>query len=215
MDFICVGTGSPDIIKTVHAIKRTGVKINLLGFLDDNSVNSTRELYGFPFLGGISELKKKSSSVAVFNSVFRNCEVREKVHTKLNRFTENYINLIHPSADIDGAVIFGSGVYIASGVRLGMGASVGSHSMIMDNATIAHDTSIGNCCFLGAGAHIQGHVIVEDKVFIGSGAVVCPSLRIGSNSVIGVNSAVMRSVPKSSITFSEPARVIKNEKRNG
>jgi acetyltransferase-like isoleucine patch superfamily enzyme len=52
-------------------------------------------------------------------------------------------------------------------------------------------------------------VVIEDNVFIGTGAIILKGVRIGKNSVIGAGAVVTKSIPENSIAAGNPARVIK------
>ncbi|MGW0780989.1 sugar O-acetyltransferase [Streptomyces sp. NPDC002913] len=52
-------------------------------------------------------------------------------------------------------------------------------------------------------------VDIEDKVWIGSNAVILPGVRIGYGSVIGAGSVVSRSIPPMSVALGTPCRVIR------
>ncbi len=52
-------------------------------------------------------------------------------------------------------------------------------------------------------------IVIEDRVWIGSNAVVLPGVRIGFGSVIGAGSVVTRDVPPMSVAVGSPARVIR------
>jgi galactoside O-acetyltransferase len=51
--------------------------------------------------------------------------------------------------------------------------------------------------------------VIEDKVWIGSNAVVLPGVRIGYGSVVGAGSVVSRDIPPMVITVGVPARVLR------
>lgn len=52
-------------------------------------------------------------------------------------------------------------------------------------------------------------IVIEDKVWIGSNAVVLPGVRIGYGSVIGAGSVVTRDVPPMVVALGVPARVVR------
>lgn len=52
-------------------------------------------------------------------------------------------------------------------------------------------------------------VVVEDNVFIGTGAIILKGVRIGKNSVIGAGAVVTNDVPPDSIAAGNPAKVIR------
>ncbi|MEE1938080.1 sugar O-acetyltransferase [Streptomyces sp. TRM 70361] len=52
-------------------------------------------------------------------------------------------------------------------------------------------------------------IVIEDKVWIGSNAVVLPGVRTGYGSVIGAGSVVSRSIPPMTVAFGTPCRVVR------
>jgi len=52
-------------------------------------------------------------------------------------------------------------------------------------------------------------VVIEDNVFIGTGAYILKGVRIGENSIVGAGSVVTKDVPKDSIVAGNPSRVVK------
>jgi galactoside O-acetyltransferase len=52
-------------------------------------------------------------------------------------------------------------------------------------------------------------IVIEDRVWIGSNAVVLPGVRIGYGSVIGAGSVVTRDIPPMSVAVGVPCRVVR------
>ena len=52
-------------------------------------------------------------------------------------------------------------------------------------------------------------IVIEDKVWIGSNAVVLPGVRIGYGSVIGAGSVVSRDIPPMVVAVGTPCRVLR------
>ncbi|MBL0886427.1 sugar O-acetyltransferase [Myceligenerans indicum] len=52
-------------------------------------------------------------------------------------------------------------------------------------------------------------VVVEDKVWIGSNAVVLPGVRVGHGSVIGAGSVVTRDIPPMTVAVGVPCRPVR------
>ncbi len=52
-------------------------------------------------------------------------------------------------------------------------------------------------------------VVVEDDVWVGGGAILCPGVRIGAGTVIGAGSVVTRSVPAGVFAAGNPCRVLR------
>ena len=52
-------------------------------------------------------------------------------------------------------------------------------------------------------------VTIGDNCWIGAGAVICPGVTIGKNSVIGAGSVVTADIPADSVAVGSPCRVIR------
>jgi putative colanic acid biosynthesis acetyltransferase WcaF len=53
-------------------------------------------------------------------------------------------------------------------------------------------------------------IAVEDDVWIGAGAFICPGVRIGAGAVVGARAVVTKDVPAWKVVAGNPARVIKD-----
>ena len=80
-----------------------------------------------------------------------------------------------------------------------------------------------NCSFYTSGhpidvkARNQGleyakQIEVGDNVWFGGNVVVLPGVKIGSNSVMGAGSVVVKDIPKNSVAVGNPCRGIKEVK---
>ena len=57
--------------------------------------------------------------------------------------------------------------------------------------------------------HKSRPIEIEDGVWIGSGAIINPGVKIGKNSVIGAGAVVTKDIPENSVAVGVPAEVIK------
>ena len=86
---------------------------------------------------------------------------------------------------------------------------IGDHVMVgpaVQMYTAAHS--------LQAEARIQGWevarpIVIEEKVWIGGGAIILPGVRIGRRAVVGAGAVVTRDVPPDAIVAGNPARVVR------
>ena len=60
-----------------------------------------------------------------------------------------------------------------------------------------------------SGLELGRPVTVEDDVWIGGGAIVCPGVTVGAGSVIGAGSVVTRSLPPGVFAAGSPCRVLR------
>ncbi|WP_305847127.1 DapH/DapD/GlmU-related protein, partial [Zoogloea sp. LCSB751] len=52
-------------------------------------------------------------------------------------------------------------------------------------------------------------VTIEDRVWIGGGAILLPGVTIGRRAIIGAGAVVTRDIPADSVAVGNPARVIR------
>ena len=108
---------------------------------------------------------------------------------------------IHP-----GAVI-GHGLFIDHG----MGVVIGETSEIGEDVTLYHGVTLGGTS-LEKG---KRHPTLGDRVVIGAGAKVLGAITIGSDTRIGANAVVVKSVPPNSVVVGVPGQNIARSKPHG
>lgn len=104
---------------------------------------------------------------------------------------------IHPGARI------GRGLFIDHG----MGVVIGETSIVGDNVTLFQGVTLG-----GTGKETgKRHPTIGDNVVIGAGAKVLGNIEIGSNSYVGANAVVLKSVPANTTVVGVPGRITRQE----
>lgn len=106
---------------------------------------------------------------------------------------------IHPSAIIGerllishiGHVVIGKGVHIGA------------------NVTILHFCTLG---VAGSGDN-RGYPVIGDNVYLGVGAVVIGTIRIGDDVTIGASSVVTKNIPDRAICAGNPARILRYKEK--
>ncbi|WP_297193606.1 sugar O-acetyltransferase [uncultured Campylobacter sp.] len=93
------------------------------------------------------------------------------------------------------------GIYIGDDVFIGPKVNL---------ATINHDINPYN-----RKTTICKAIHIEDRVWIGLGAIICAGVRIGENSIIAAGAVVTKDVPPNSIVGGNPAKIIKEIEQKG
>lgn len=130
----------------------------------------------------------------------------------------NFVNLIHPSASFGRgqreAIEGRKGVIVCAGVRFTNHIAVGDFSIFNLNATIGHDVIIGDFVNIAPGANISGNVQIGTRCWVGTGAAINQGrggtkLSIGSDTVIGSGSVVVKDCEPHAVYAGVPAKRIK------
>lgn len=101
---------------------------------------------------------------------------------------------IHPGATL-GARLF---------IDHGSGVVIGETTVIGDDVTIYHGATLGGNT-LDPG---KRHPTIGDRIVVGSGAKVLGDITVGSDSRIGANAVLLRSVADHSVVVGVPGQVI-------
>jgi acetyltransferase-like isoleucine patch superfamily enzyme len=111
------------------------------------------------------------------------------------------------------------------------GITIGSDSYIGPRCVLfgAGEISIGDKVAIGPGCILASHghhfedpgaaildqptlfapIRIEDDVYLGTGSVVLPGVRIGRGAIVGAGAVVSRDVPSGAVALGVPARVVR------
>tara|TARA_B100000609_G_C17032454_1_gene339477 strand:- start:372 stop:731 length:360 start_codon:yes stop_codon:yes gene_type:complete len=111
------------------------------------------------------------------------------------------------NVSISDGVIICPFVTLTSNIRIGKNFHANIYSYV------AHDCLIGENVTFAPSVKCNGNVIIEDNVFIGTGAIIKQGkkdnpLVIGANSIISAGSFVTKNVSKSTTVFGNPAKIL-------
>lgn len=84
---------------------------------------------------------------------------------------------------------------------------IGDHNYLMAYCHITHDCLLGDHIIMVNGTGLAGHVLIEDRAFLGGNVGVHQFCRIGSMAMIGANSKVVKDVPPYMLVDGHPAVV--------
>jgi maltose O-acetyltransferase len=108
-------------------------------------------------------------------------------------------------------------------IRIGARSFVNFNLIALDVAsiTIGEDVQIGPSVQLLTPTHPTDPelrrakveagqpIVLGDNVWLGGGAIVCPGVTIGENSVVGAGAVVVRDLPANVVAVGNPARVVR------
>jgi len=135
---------------------------------------------------------------------------------------------VHPTAYVAPSAVVVGDVHVAAGARILHGAVVsaedgavvvGEDTVVMEHAVVrgraGHDARLGDAVLVGPHAHVNG-CVVEDEVFVATGAALFPGSRVGSGAevrihgVVQVNTVVPAGtvVPIGWVAVGDPAQLL-------
>jgi len=184
----------------IQQINQEKATWNLLGFFDDRVKG---EVDTYPVLGNMDTLNAWETALSIAIAI-ADPAIKKKVHQQIRNSYVSFPTLMHPRFE-QGALTntVGEGCILTSGsimttnvnirdfviinllTTIGHDVTVGAYSSIMPNCSISGNVSIGEGCFLGAGAKVLQNITLGDLSIVGAGAVVTKSVSPGKT-VVGL-----------------------------
>lgn len=177
---------------------------SIKGFIDDN-LNSLDKFHGYP-----SVIETVENYIVDVNDVFvcsiGDVETKKICIKKILDRGGDFINLIHPLAQINLNTKIGKGCIIDNSAYIGSDSNIGDFVLIQIGSVIGHDVTIGDWSRIDCHVVCVGDAIIGNEVCIHTGTVVNHRVKVGNNACIGANSFVVRNVKKGITVYGNPAK---------
>ncbi len=180
-------------------------------FVDLNP--STNELMGIPVLSEDAVFRNLNGLIQ-FNVAISDPNRRSQIVQKA--LSKNFVpfSIVSSKASVSKNVSIGSGVIILENAKISPHSRIGNFVQVNYNSYLAHDSELGDFTTLSPGALCLGNVIVQEKVFIGAGALIrngsilSPRV-IGHGSTIGMGAIVLNNVEPGEVVYGNPGKAMK------
>lgn len=185
---------------------KSGVKWNLIGFVDDKKQSSTIE--GYPVLGSIKCIFEMTIFPWVAIAI-ADAHTRKRIFMELKDGGVPIATLIHPKATLSPYVSVGEGSIICSGSILTTNTTLGKCCIVNPGCFVGHDTVLSDWSSLMPHSKIAGEVTVGEGSYFGINSSVINRISIGEWSIVGAGATVTHDIPAFSLAVGVPARIVK------
>ena len=159
----------------------------------------------------MTEFLSTPASERHFNIAIGKSSIRERISNSIPVGVARPFSIIAQNhVSFDGNVV-GEGAILCSFTHITSNAKIGRFFHANIYSYVAHDCVIGDFVTFAPGVMCNGHVVIEDHVYIGTGAVIKDGtdkpVVIGRGAVIGMGAVVTKSVPPGVTVVGNPARI--------
>lgn len=172
-------------------------------FIDDDAVGTCLD---FPIIGTSADITELNDGKTDFIIGIGNNAIRKEIAEK---YSVNWVSLIHPSAQIATHVSIGKGTVVMAGAVINVCATVGSHCIINTHAVVEHDNVVEDYVHISPNAALGGTVRIGKETHIGIGATVINNIEICPNCLVGAGAIVVKNITASGTYTGVPVRKIK------
>lgn len=202
-DIYIVGTGG--FAREVVGYILDSTEYAIAGYFD---TCTGAESFFQPFLGSENSFNFRAGDKAVV--VIADYKIRSRIYSALARKGVQFPTIIHNTCVVSPFSEIGNGSILCPFVTVTSNAVIGENFQANIYSYIAHDCRIGSNVTFAPAVKCNGNVVVEDNVYIGTGAIIFQGkagrpLVIGEGAVIAAGSVVTKSVPPGMTVFGNPA----------
>ncbi len=195
----------------IDVVEREG-RYRIVGLLD-RFRRRGEETLGYPVLGqeeDLAQLRSRHELAGALVAIGDN-HVRATVVSQIRAACPDlpFVRAVHPRANIARQVELGEGAVVMAGASVGPGCSVGAFCIVNTNASLDHDSIMGEFASLAPRASTGGNCRIGAHSAIGIGAVVLQGVTIGEQTVLGASATALHDIASFTVAYGTPARSIR------
>lgn len=209
-DIVIFGSGgwAREVLGILEMINQQSPTWSILGFLDDDVDKHGSLIADRPVLGGSDWLAGKAQMNVVIG--IGSSVARKRIAESLgSRFDVNFPILKHPLAYVGPRVSLGEGTVLHAYSVATVDLSMGRHNLLNVGAMVSHGDQIADYVTIHPQCNVSGDVHLEEGVELGTGTDVIQGIRVGSYSIVGAGSVVVKPIEDRCVAVGAPAKPIK------
>ena len=174
-----------------------------LVFIDDNLAIANTAINGIKVVHSAAfDHKKHSIVVAVGNPI-----TRQQIVKKLGP-NANFITLVHPNVVLRKWVVMGKGCVVMANAVLTCNITIGQFAIVNLGAHIGHDAFIGDYFTAAPRVNVNGNCSIGNGVYLATQVALMQGISVASNIMVGMGSIVLKNLVSEGTYFGNPARLI-------
>ena len=172
----------------------------------------SQEVHGYPVLS-VEDFLSENRGDHYFNLLFSGTKERQRTAELMIENGVKPLPHIHPNTELRNHTDVGEGLVMGYCSVIDTACTIGRFLQFLDHGYISHDCVIGDFVELAPRVGINGNTILEDHVYVGTGAIFRQGtpdqpLVIGRGAVVGMGSVVTKDVPAGATVIGNPARQV-------
>ena len=149
------------------------------------------------------EVREKAEHDAAYLLAVADPALKKKI---VSENEDRWISFIHPTCFVSRHAKLGRGCILAPQASVCGDPEIGNFVFMNTNATVGHDTFIGDYTTLFPNSEVCGDCDVEEGCLLGIGAYVLPKVRLHPGTKVSAG-AIVRKTPEDSRTlYGDPAQ---------
>lgn len=192
-----------------------GGKYNIIGIIDSIADIGSKK-FDYTVIGrqediiGLCKKYKIDSGFIGIGDNYARKFVRDTIISLIPNF--DFVNALHPTVSI------GRNVKIGVGIAMMAGAVANPDCVIEDFCILNTGAQLGHNSYMAEFSHLSGNSVTSAKVKIGKlsaislGVTIFDRISIGENTVVGIGSVLLKSLPDNVLAYGNPAKIIRTRK---
>ena len=203
------GTGGlgREVFILVNKINQSFLCWDEIVFIDDFTkevILSNRPIYAFDKFKDTFPRENTEIIIALGEPIYR-----QKLADKVCASGFKLAKLIHPNVYIPEDTIIEEGCIIFDNAVISCNVRLSRNVVIQPMAIVSHDSIVGENTVISAFVFIAGNCNIGNSVFIAVSASIREKVSVGSYSIIGMGSVVLRDIEEHVVSVGSPARILR------